>query len=83
VASSAKAEVVSDREEIDAAKVKALVAVLKDALPRLVSAALDRFKTEWPRFKTELPSFLIHLSDDEWKRPKRNENRRRRGAKLS
>jgi hypothetical protein len=63
--------------QIDAAKVEALVAVLKTALPELVTIAFTQFKAELPRI-------VPGLSDDEWKKLAREENqRRRRKAKPS
>jgi len=54
----------------DAAKIQALVAVLKTALPELVTIAFTRFKAELPR---TVPG----LSDDEWTKLKTDEDRRR------
>jgi hypothetical protein len=54
----------------DAAKVEALVAVLKTALPELVAIA-------FAKFKAELPRILPGLSDDEWKALKHTEDQRR------
>jgi len=61
------------REEIDAAKVEALVAVLKDALPELVAIAYAAFKAD----KFAVRTITAGLSDAEWRRLKRNEDRRR------
>jgi len=63
--------------EIDAAKVAALVAVLKDALPELVAIAFAAFKAD----KFAVSTIAAGLSDAEWKRLKREENRRRARAK--
>ena len=60
--------------EIDAAKVAALVAVLKTTLPELVTIAFTKFKAELPRI-------LPGLSDDEWRKIRRDEDRRRKEAK--
>jgi hypothetical protein len=60
-----------DREEIDAAKVEALVVVLKDALPELVAVA-------FAKFKAELPRILPGLTDDEWTEIRGDEDQRRR-----
>jgi hypothetical protein len=54
----------------DVAKVEALVAVLKTALPELVTIAFTRFKAELPRI-------VPGLSDDEWDKLKDDEDRRR------
>ena len=64
----------SSREEIDAAKVEAICAVLKDKLPELVTIAFTKFKAELPRI-------LPGLSDDEWRKIRRDEDRRRKEAK--
>jgi hypothetical protein len=61
-------------EEIDAAKIEAMVAVLKDKLPELVTIAFTKFKAELPRI-------LPGLSDDEWRKIRRDEDRRRKEAK--
>jgi hypothetical protein len=61
-------------EEVDAAKVEALVAVLRDALPKLVADAFHAFKAD----KFAVSTIAAGLSDAEWKRLKRDENRRRR-----
>jgi hypothetical protein len=61
--------------EIDAAKVAALVAVLKTTLPELVTIAFTKFKAELPRI-------VPGLSDDEWETLKRDEDQRRARAKL-
>jgi hypothetical protein len=58
-------------EEIDAAKVEALVDVLRVALPKLVHDAVDAFKKE-------LPKLLPNLSDAEWETLKREEDQRRK-----
>jgi hypothetical protein len=63
------------KDEIDAAKIEALVAVLKTALPELVAIAFHAFKAELPRI-------LPGLTDRKWRKIKRKENRRRR-AKSS
>jgi len=60
-------------EEIDAAKVEALVAVLKDALPELVTIAFTQFKAELPRI-------LPGLAGAEWKKVRDDEHQRRRKA---
>ena len=62
------------RKEIDAAKVEAMVAVLRDNLPELVTIAFTRFKAELPRI-------VPGLSDNEWETLVREENRRRKKAK--
>ena len=64
-------------EEIDAAKVEALVAVLKAALPELVAIAFAAFKAD----KFAVSKIAAGLSDAEWQRVKRDENRRRRESK--
>ena len=64
-------------QEIDAAKVEALVAVLKDALPELVADAFAAFKAD----KFAVSTIAAGLSDAEWKRLKRDENRRQRESK--
>jgi hypothetical protein len=64
-------------KEIDAAKVEALVAVLKDALPQLVHVAFAAFKAD----EFAVSKIAAGLSDAEWKRLKRDENRRRARAK--
>jgi len=61
-------------EEIDAAKVEALVDVLRTALPELVAIA-------FAAFKAELPRILPGLTDRKWRKIKRKENRRRARAK--
>jgi len=61
-------------EEIDAAKIEAMVAVLKDKLPELVTIAFTKFKAELPRI-------LPGLSDDERRKIRRDEDRRRKEAK--
>jgi hypothetical protein len=61
-------------EEIDAAKVEAMVAVLKDALPELVAVA-------FAKSKVELPRILPGLTDDEWTELKRTEDQRRKGKR--
>jgi hypothetical protein len=61
-------------EEIDAARVEAMVAVLKDALPKIVTIAFTRFKAELHRIVPE-------LSDDEWETLVREENQRREREK--
>jgi hypothetical protein len=63
-----------DRQEIDAARVEAMVNVLKDALPELVTIAFTRFKAE-------LHQIVPGLSDDEWAKLKRDEDQRRAKAK--
>jgi hypothetical protein len=63
------------KEEIDAGKVEALVAVLKDALPELVTTAFTEFKAELPRI-------LPGLSDAEWEEIARGEVRRRAAMKF-
>ena len=64
-------------EEIDAAKVEALVAVLRRALPTLVADAFAAFKAD----KFAVSTIAAGLSDAEWKKVKRDENRRRARAK--
>jgi len=59
---------------LDAAKIEALCAVLKDALPELVAIA-------FAKLKAELPKIVPGLSDDEWTELKRVEDRRRRETK--
>ena len=66
--------ITSEREEIDAAKVAALVDVLRDALPELVAIAFAAFKADKFAVSTG-------LSDAEWKKVKCDENRRRARAK--
>jgi hypothetical protein len=61
-------------EEIDAAKVEALVDALKTALPELVAIAFHAFKAELPRI-------LPGLTDRKWRKIKRRENRRRKKSK--
>jgi hypothetical protein len=61
------------REEIDAAKVEAMVAVLKAALPELVTIAFTQFKAELHRI-------VPGLSDAEWEKLKRDADRRRKGS---
>jgi len=68
---------VSDREEINAAKVAAMVDVLKDELPKLVAVAFAAFKADEFAVRT----IAAGLSDAEWKRVKRDENQRRKAAK--
>jgi hypothetical protein len=63
-----------DREEIDVARVEALVDVLKIPLPQLVVDAVHALKPE-------LPKLVPNLSDNEWERLKREEDQRREGAK--
>jgi dCTP deaminase len=63
-----------DREEIDAAKIEALVNVLTAALPKLVADAFDAFKAELPRL---VPGLL----DAEWEALKRDEDQRRARVK--
>src|SRR5262249_52000290 len=53
-------------EEIDAAKIAALVDVLKTAMPRLVVEAVNALKPE-------LPKLVPNLSDEEWETLKRDE----------
>jgi len=69
--------ITSEREEIDAAKVEAMVDVLRDALPELVAIAFAAFKAD----KFAVSTIAAGLSDAEWKKVKRDENRRRREAK--
>ena len=61
-------------EEIDAAKIEAMVAVLKDKLPELVTIAFTKFKAE-------LHQIVPGLPDDEWETLVREENQRRTRAK--
>ena len=61
-------------EEIDAAKVEALVDVLKTALPELVAIAFGTFKAELPRI-------LPGLTDRKWRKIKRRETRRRKRSR--
>jgi dCTP deaminase len=56
--------------QMDVAKVEALVAVLKTALPELVTIAFTRFKAELSRI-------VPGLSGEEWKKLVREENQRR------
>ena len=63
----------TDREEIDAAKVEVLCDVLRTTLPELVTIAFTRFKAE-------LPKILPGLSDDEWKTIKCEEDRQRQAV---
>jgi hypothetical protein len=64
-----------DREEIDAAKVAALCDVLKREMPRLVEDAL--------RARNIAVSNLVtDLSEAEWDKLKRDEDRRRTEAKT-
>jgi len=63
--------------EIDAAKVEALVAVLRTALPKLVADAFAAFKAD----EFAVSTIAAGLSDVEWKRLKRDENRRRAEAR--
>jgi hypothetical protein len=60
--------------EIDAAKVEAMVAVLKAALPELVTTAFTKFKADEFAVRT----IAAGLSDAEWRRVKRAENQRRK-----
>jgi hypothetical protein len=60
-------------EEIDAAEVEAICNVLKAALPELVAIAFRAFKADEFAVRT----IAAGLSDTEWKRVKRDENRRR------
>jgi len=61
----------SDRRDCcDAAKVEALVGVLRTTLPELVHVAFTQFKAELPRI-------VPGLSDDEWEKLVREENQRR------
>jgi len=69
--------ITSEREEIDAAKVEAMVDVLRDALPELVAIAFAAFKAD----KFAVSTIAAGLSDAEWKKVKRDENRRRARAK--
>jgi hypothetical protein len=69
----------TDREEIDAAKVEAMVAVLRDALPGLVAIAFRAFKAD----EFAVSKIAEGLTDAEWKRVKRDENRRRRESQPS
>jgi dCTP deaminase len=62
-------------QEIDAAKVEALVDVLRTALPKLVADAFEAFKAELPRL-------LPGLSDAEWEALKREEDQRRNAAAI-
>jgi len=72
-----KGEAMSDCcAEIGAAKVEALVAVLRTALPQLVADAFAAFKAD----KFAVSTIAAGLSDAEWKRLKRDENRRRRAV---
>jgi hypothetical protein len=64
-------------EEIDAARVEAICNVLKDALPELVAVAYAAFKAD----KFAVRTIAAGLSDAQWKRLKRDENRRRRESK--
>ena len=63
----------TDGREIDAAKVEALVAVLKDALPELVAVAYAAFKAD----KFAVSTIVAGLSNAEGRKVKRNEDRRR------
>jgi hypothetical protein len=63
-----------DREEIDAAKVEALVDTLRVALPKLVVEALDALKVA-------LSKLVADLSDAKWETLKREEDRRRAGKR--
>jgi len=58
----------------DAAKVEALVVVLETALPKLVTIAFSQCKAELPRI-------VPGLSDEEWMKLKRDEDRRRKRIK--
>ena len=60
-------------EEIDAVKVEAICNVLKAELPRLVAIAYAAFKADTFAVST----IAAGLSDAEWKKVKRNEDRRR------
>jgi hypothetical protein len=62
-------------EEIDAAKVEALVDALRTALPELVTIAFTRFKAELHRI-------VPGLSDDEWGKLKREEDQRRAAGRV-
>jgi hypothetical protein len=64
-------------EEIDAARVEAICNVLKDALPELIAVAYAAFKAD----KFAVRTIAAGLSDAQWKRLKRDENRRRRESK--
>jgi hypothetical protein len=64
------------REKIDAAKVEAIVDVLKDALPKLVTIAFTRFKAELPRI-------VPGLADEEWGAIRDAEDQRRARAKTA
>ena len=61
-------------DEIDAAKIEAICAVLKVELPKLVAIA-------FAKFKAELPKIVPGLTDDEWTELKRTEDKRRAGEK--
>jgi hypothetical protein len=63
--------------QLDAAKVEAICNVLRDALPELVAIAFAAFKAD----KFAVSTIAAGLSDAEWKRLKRDENRRRARAK--
>jgi len=69
--------ITSESEEIDAAKVEAICDVLRTALPELVAIAFAAFKAD----KLAVSTIAAGLSDAEWKKVKRDENRRRREAK--
>jgi hypothetical protein len=62
-------------EEVDAAKVEALVDVLKTALPKLVADA-------FAAFKAELPKLVPGLTDAEWDKLRRDEDQRRKKLQL-
>ena len=69
----------SDREEIDAARVEAICAKLKVELPKLVAIAFAAFK------KTDefaVGKLAATLTDAQWKRVKRAENQRRARARI-
>ena len=61
----------------DAAKVEALVAVLEAALPRLVTIAYAAFQADEFAVRT----IAAGLTDAEWQKVKRDENRRRARAR--
>jgi hypothetical protein len=64
----------SDRcEEIDAARLEAFVEVLSAALPRLVAEAYAAFRAD----KFAVSTIATGLSDAEWRKIKRNKDRRR------
>jgi hypothetical protein len=64
-------------EDIDAAKVEAMVAVLEVELPKLVAVAFRAFKAD----EFAVSKLVTALGDAEWKRVKRGENKRRARAK--